>query len=162
MEKKAETMAVHHPCKTIHNDETQAFNDLLEAAGVTGKTAGKSPAIPSCCGGGGGGFLWDSPAKVSQARWKSLEEETGENKVVTGCPGCHRMLGVAKSEEGSTSDIANVIYERLKSNIAKVKATENQASSEESSPEAQASLPSTGPSASAHPKVPPFRLRTRV
>jgi Fe-S oxidoreductase len=121
IEKKAETMAVHHPCKTIHNDETADFDALLDAAGVTGKTAGKSPAVPSCCGGGGGGFLWDSPAKVSQNRWKSLEESTGESKVVTGCPGCHRMLGVAKSEEGSTVDIANLVYERLKSNVAELK-----------------------------------------
>jgi Fe-S oxidoreductase len=44
-----------------------------------------------------------------------LVETTGLDKVVTGCSGCHRMLGVAKSEEGSTSDIANVLYERLKS-----------------------------------------------
>jgi Fe-S oxidoreductase len=123
IEKKPETMAVHHPCKTIHNDETADFNALLDAAGVTGKTAGKSPAVPSCCGGGGGGFLWDSPAKVSQNRWKSLEQETGESKVVTGCPGCHRMLGVAKSEEGSTVDIANLVYERLKNNVAEVKKT---------------------------------------
>jgi Fe-S oxidoreductase len=124
LEKKAETMAVHHPCKTIHNGETSDFDALLSAAGVTGKTADKSPAVPSCCGGGGGGFLWDSPAKVSQARWKSLEETTGESKVVTGCPGCHRMLGVAKSEEGSTTDIANLVYERLKTNIQAVKDAE--------------------------------------
>lgn len=124
LEKKAETMAVHHPCKTIHNGETSDFDALLSAAGVTGKTAGKSPAVPSCCGGGGGGFLWDSPAKVSQNRWKDLEETTGESKVVTGCPGCHRMLGVAKSEEGSTTDIANLVYERLKSNIQAVKDAE--------------------------------------
>ena len=121
IEKKAETMAVHHPCKTIHNDEGGDFDALLSAAGLTTKTAGNSPAIPRCCGGGGGGFLWDSPAKVSQNRWKSLEETTGQNKVVTGCPGCHRMLGVAKSEEGSTTDIANVVYERLKKNIAEAK-----------------------------------------
>ena len=133
IEKKAETMAVHHPCKTIHNDETSDFDALLDAAGVTGKTAGKSPAVPSCCGGGGGGFLWDSPAKVSQNRWKSLEETTGESKVVTGCPGCHRMLGVAKSEEGSTTDIANLVYERLKSNVAQVKA---EAKAEAEAPEA--------------------------
>lgn len=131
IEKKPETMAVHHPCKTIHNDETADFNALLDAAGVTGKTAGKSPAVPSCCGGGGGGFLWDSPAKVSQNRWKDLEESTGESKVVTGCPGCHRMLGVAKSEEGSTVDVANLVYERLKSNVAEVK----KAAASENTPE---------------------------
>ena len=135
IEKKAETMAVHHPCKTIHNDETADFDALLDAAGVTGKTAGKSPAVPSCCGGGGGGFLWDSPAKVSQNRWKDLEATTGESKVVTGCPGCHRMLGVAKSEEGSTTDIANLVYERLKNNIAQAK---SEASTPESSEETSA------------------------
>ena len=58
---------------------------------------------------------------MSQNRWKDLEETTGESKVVTGCPGCHRMLGVAKSEEGSTTDIANLVYERLKTNIQAVK-----------------------------------------
>ena len=114
LEPKRETLAVHHPCKTIHHDETSDFDALLASAGVTGRTAGKSPDVPACCGGGGGGFLWDSPAKVSKNRWESLEATTGINKVVTGCSGCHRMLGVAKSEEGSTTDIANVIHERLK------------------------------------------------
>jgi len=115
LDKKAETVAVHHPCKTIHNDETSDFDAILSMAGVTGKTAGKSPSVPACCGGGGGGFLWDSPAKVGKNRWEDLAASTGLDKVVTGCSGCHRMLGVAKSEEGSTSDIANVLHDRLKS-----------------------------------------------
>ncbi|MFT4979448.1 MAG: Fe-S oxidoreductase, partial [Myxococcota bacterium] len=114
IDKKAETVAAHHPCKTIHNDEQGRMDELLSAAGVTALTAGNSPDIPRCCGGGGGGFLWDSPAKVNKDRWKELSEETGQQKVVTACPGCHRMLNVAKSEEGQLIDIANVLYERLR------------------------------------------------
>jgi Fe-S oxidoreductase len=112
MEKKAETVATHHPCKMIHNDESKYMDELLDAAGVTAFTAGKSPNIPSCCGGGGGGFLWDSPAKVNRDRWDELAA-TGQNKVVTSCPGCHRMLDVAKSEDGELTDISNVIYDRV-------------------------------------------------
>ncbi|MEL6347734.1 MAG: heterodisulfide reductase-related iron-sulfur binding cluster [Myxococcota bacterium] len=114
IDKKAEKVAAHHPCKTIHNDETALMDDLLDAAGVTAYTAGKSPAIPRCCGGGGGGFLWDSPAKVNKDRWNQLAEETGQHKVVTACPGCHRMLNVAKDEQGQLTDVANVLYERLR------------------------------------------------
>jgi Fe-S oxidoreductase len=113
IEKKPETMAAHHPCKTIHNDEAGDMDALLEASGVTAYTAGNSPEIPRCCGGGGGGFLWDSPAKVNRHRWDALEA-TGQTKVVTGCPGCHRMLGAARSAEGEIIDVANVLLERLK------------------------------------------------
>jgi Fe-S oxidoreductase len=122
VEKKAEEMAVHHPCKTIHNDEHGAMDALLEASGVKAYTAGKSPDIPSCCGGGGGGFLWDSPAKINRSRWDALEA-TGQSKVVTACPGCHRMLGAARSAEGELTDIANVLYDRVKAARA-AKATE--------------------------------------
>jgi hypothetical protein len=34
--------------------------------------------------------------------------------VVTGCPGCHRMLGVVKEEGITISDVATVLVERLK------------------------------------------------
>jgi Fe-S oxidoreductase len=112
VEKKAEEMAVHHPCKVIHNDETALLDELLEVSGVTAFTAGKSPNIPSCCGGGGGGFLWDSPAKVNRDRWDDLAA-TGATKAVTSCPGCRRMLDVAKSEDAEVTDIANVLYERV-------------------------------------------------
>ena len=112
VEPKAESMAVHHPCKMIHNDETALLNGLLDAAGVNAYIAGKSPNIPSCCGGGGGGFLWDSPAKVNRKRADELAA-TGQNKTVTSCPGCRRMLDVAKSETAEVTDIANVLYERV-------------------------------------------------
>lgn len=114
VDRTPEEMAVHHPCKTIHNDEVQAFDDLLLQAGVTGKTAGKSPDVPSCCGGGGGGFLWDSPAKVNKNRFQEIMEETKKKKIVTGCPGCHRMLAVAKDEETELADVATVLHERLR------------------------------------------------
>ena len=66
-------------------------------------------AFPTtCCGGGGGGFLWDSPAKVNQKRWEQIQA-TGLKEVVTGCPGCHRMLGVMKDEESQISDVATVL-----------------------------------------------------
>jgi len=110
---KADEMAVHHPCKTIHNDEAADFDELLKIAGVTGKTAGNSPAIPRCCGGGGGGFLWDSPAKVNKNRFTELLAETKKKTVVTGCPGCHRMLGVVKDEDAKLEDIATVLHDRL-------------------------------------------------
>jgi Fe-S oxidoreductase len=113
VEKKAEDVAIHHPCKTIHNDEHGTMDELMAAAGVSISTAGKSPDIPRCCGGGGGGFLWDSPAKINRNRWDQLKTETGKNTVVTGCPGCHRMLAVAKDEESSLKDVANVLFERL-------------------------------------------------
>jgi len=41
-------------------------------------------------------------------------EETRQNTVVTGCPGCHRMLNVAKSEEARITDVATVLADRLK------------------------------------------------
>ena len=108
-----EEVAVHHPCKTIHNDETAAFDTLLAKAGVTGLTAGNSPTTPACCGGGGGGFLWDSPAKVSKNRFQTIMEETKVDKIVTGCPGCHRMLAVAKDEKTQIEDISTMLFERL-------------------------------------------------
>ena len=110
---RAETVAAHHPCKTIHNDEVGAFDALLGAAGVTGKTAGKSPEVPSCCGGGGGGFLWDSPAKVNKNRFEQIMADTKLKKIATGCPGCHRMLAVAKDEETVLADVATILHERL-------------------------------------------------
>jgi Fe-S oxidoreductase len=115
LDKKAEDVAVHHPCKTIHGNEHGSFDALLEAAGVNGKTAGNSPAVPRCCGGGGGGFLWDSPAKVNKNRFTEIMEEVQREKIVTGCPGCHRMLNVAKTEDAQLTDIANVLHERLSS-----------------------------------------------
>ena len=123
VEKKPESMAVHHPCKIIHNDETVLMDQLLEVSGVTAFTAGKSPNIPSCCGGGGGGFLWDSPAKVNRSRMDALAA-TGQSKTVTSCPGCHRMLDVAKSEDAEITDIANVLYERVHAARAKKRAAE--------------------------------------
>ena len=114
MDRTPEEMAVHHPCKTIHNDETKAFDELLLQAGVVGKTAGKSPTVPSCCGGGGGGFLWDSPAKVNKNRFEEIMAETKKKKIVTGCPGCHRMLAVAKDEETELADVATVLHDRLR------------------------------------------------
>lgn len=110
---KAEDMAVHHPCKTIHNDEVADFDALLGKAGVKGHTAGKSPEVPSCCGGGGGGYLWDSPAKVNKNRFQQLMSEAKQKTIVTGCPGCHRMLAVAKDEETRLADVATVLHERL-------------------------------------------------
>ena len=110
---RSETMAAHHPCKTIHNAENADMDALLKASGVTAHTAGKSPEIPRCCGGGGGGFLWDSPAKVNKNRWKQIVDETSQHKVVTACPGCHRMLNVAKDEKGELTDIAMVLHDRL-------------------------------------------------
>lgn len=115
VDKKAEDVAVHHPCKTIHGNEHGSFDALLDAAGVNGKTAGNSPAVPRCCGGGGGGFLWDSPAKVNKNRFTQIMEEVQREKIVTGCPGCHRMLNVAKTENAQLTDIANVLHERLSS-----------------------------------------------
>ncbi|MEC9391322.1 MAG: (Fe-S)-binding protein [Myxococcota bacterium] len=123
VEKKTESMAVHHPCKIIHNDETALMDQLLEVSGVTAFTAGKSPNIPSCCGGGGGGFLWDSPAKVNRKRMDEIAA-TGQTKTVTSCPGCHRMLDVAKSEDAEITDIANVLYERVHAARAKKRAAE--------------------------------------
>jgi len=114
VEKRAETMATHHPCKTIHNDEQGVFDELLSAAGVTGETAGNSPDIPRCCGGGGGGFLWDSPAKVNKNRFQQLVEETHQKQIVTGCPGCNRMLNAARTEDAKIVDVATMLHDRLK------------------------------------------------
>ncbi len=110
---RPDEVAVHHPCKTIHNDESADFDALLKVAGVTGKTAGDSPDIPRCCGGGGGGFLWDSPAKVNKNRFTQLMAETQKKTVVTGCPGCHRMLNVVKDEDAKLEDIATILHDRL-------------------------------------------------
>jgi len=133
VEKKTESMAVHHPCKVIHNDETALLDELLETSGVKAFTAGKSPNIPSCCGGGGGGFLWDSPAKVNRNRMDALAA-TGQSTTVTSCPGCHRMLDVAKSEDAEVVDIANVLYERVHAARAKKKAAEAAIKADETAP----------------------------
>jgi len=69
--------------------------------------------VPSCCGGGGGGFLWDSPAKVNKSRFEEIMAETQKKTIVTGCPGCHRMLAVAKDEETQLADVATVLHDRL-------------------------------------------------
>ncbi len=110
---KAATMAVHHPCKTIHNDEQGDLDALLELAGIKGETAGDSPDIPRCCGGGGGGFLWDSPAKVNKSRFEQIMAETQLKEVATGCPGCHRMLNAARTEDAKIVDVATLLHDRL-------------------------------------------------
>ena len=88
---------------------------LLREVGVKlHNPARSSAAFPTtCCGGGGGGFLWDSPAKVNQKRWEQIRA-TGQKEVVTGCPGCHRMLGVMRDEGSRISDVATVLADRLK------------------------------------------------
>jgi len=114
LEAKPMTAALHTPCKIIHNDEEGELTGLLRGAGLTLRHPERSAAgFPTaCCGGGGGGFLWDSPAKVNQKRWEEIRA-TGSKEVVTGCPGCHRMLGVVKDEESRISDISTVLLERL-------------------------------------------------
>jgi Fe-S oxidoreductase len=107
--------ALHTPCKVIHNAEHGGMRRLLRNVGVKiHQPETSSAAFPTtCCGGGGGGFLWDSPAKVNQMRWEQIRA-TGQKEVVTGCPGCHRMLGVMKDEESRISDVATVLLDRLK------------------------------------------------
>ena len=114
MEAKPLTAAIHTPCKLIHNGENRELKALLEGVGLTLENPESSAAgFPTtCCGGGGGGFLWDSPAKVNQKRWEQIQA-TGLKDVVTGCPGCHRMLGVMKDEESRIFDVATILAERL-------------------------------------------------
>ena len=111
---KPMTAAIHTPCKVFHNDEDAEMKGLLKGVGVTLRNPETSAAAfpTTCCGGGGGGFLWDSPAKVNQKRWEQIQA-VGLKDVVTGCPGCHRMLGVMKDEETRISDVATVLAERL-------------------------------------------------
>jgi Fe-S oxidoreductase len=115
LEPKPMDAAVHTPCKVFHNDEHRGMNRLLRRVGVTiHQPETSSAAFPTtCCGGGGGGFLWDSPAKVNQLRWEQIQT-TGQSEVVTGCPGCHRMLGVVRDEETRITDVATVLADRLK------------------------------------------------
>jgi len=114
LEAKPLAAAIHIPCKVFHNDEDREMTSLLQGAGLTLINPESSAAgFPTmCCGGGGGGFLWDSPAKVNQKRWKQIQA-TGLKDVVTGCPGCHRMLGVMKDEESRISDVATILADRL-------------------------------------------------
>jgi Fe-S oxidoreductase len=114
LDPKPLTVAVHTPCKVFHNDEYGDMKQILGAAGLTLKNPETSTAAfpTTCCGGGGGGFLWDSPAKVNQKRWEQIRE-TGLKDVVTGCPGCHRMLGVMKDEESRIADVSTILAERL-------------------------------------------------
>jgi len=114
LEEKPMAAAVHTPCKVFHNDEDEDMRGLLEAAGLTLQDPEASAAgFPTtCCGGGGGGFLWDSPAKVNKKRWEQIQA-TGLKEVVTGCPGCHRMLGVMTDEESQISDVSTILVERL-------------------------------------------------
>jgi len=115
LESKPLDAALHTPCKVFHNDEHRDLTRLLRKAGVKiVKPETSSSAFPTtCCGGGGGGFLWDSPAKVNQKRWEQIRA-TGMKNVVTGCPGCHRMLGVMRDEESRISDVATILAERVK------------------------------------------------
>lgn len=114
IEAKAMTAAIHTPCKVFHNDEHGEMARLLRTAGLTLEAPESSGAAfpTTCCGGGGGGFLWDSPAKVNQKRWEQIQAG-GVKEVVTGCPGCHRMLGVMKDEESRILDVSTVLAERL-------------------------------------------------
>ncbi len=107
--------ALHTPCKVFHNQEHEGMKRLLQGAGVRlHQPATSSAAFPTtCCGGGGGGFLWDSPAKVNRKRWEQIKA-TGKKNVVTGCPGCHRMLGVLRDEDTRIQDVAVVLAQRLK------------------------------------------------
>jgi Fe-S oxidoreductase len=107
--------ALHTPCKVFHNQEHRRMSALLREVGVRLHHAARSSAAfpTTCCGGGGGGFLWDSPAKVNQKRWEQIRA-TGRKEVVTGCPGCHRMLGVMRDEDSRISDVATVLADRLK------------------------------------------------
>jgi Fe-S oxidoreductase len=107
--------AIHTPCKVFHNAEDRGMNGLLRSAGVTLLQPDSSGAAfpTTCCGGGGGGFLWDSPAKVNQKRWDQIRE-TGQKDVITGCPGCHRMLGVMRDEDTKIVDVAAVLLDRVK------------------------------------------------
>ncbi|MDH3291687.1 MAG: (Fe-S)-binding protein [Gemmatimonadota bacterium] len=106
--------ALHIPCKVVHNSEDTGMRALLQSAGVTlHQPASSAAAFPTaCCGGGGGGFLWDSPAKVNQKRWAQIKA-TGQTAVVTGCPGCHRMLGVVRDENTRIWDVASILADRL-------------------------------------------------
>jgi Fe-S oxidoreductase len=114
LEAKPLSAAIHTPCKVFHNDEDGEMKGLLQSAGVTLTNPETSAAaFPTmCCGGGGGGFLWDSPAKVNQKRWEQIQA-TGLKDVVTGCPGCHRMLGVMKDEDTTIVDVSSVLAERV-------------------------------------------------
>lgn len=116
LEAKPMTAALHTPCKVFHRDEDGDMKGLLQAAGLSLLTPEASAVgFPTtCCGGGGGGFLWDSPAKVNRKRWDQIQA-TGLKEVVTGCPGCHRMLGVMKDEESRISDVSTILVERLAS-----------------------------------------------
>ncbi|MFC1660025.1 (Fe-S)-binding protein [Gemmatimonadota bacterium] len=111
---KAGEAALHTPCKVFHNDEHRGMQSLLAGAGIKLRQPESSAsAFPTtCCGGGGGGFLWDSPAKVNQKRWEQIKA-TGQKEVVTGCPGCHRMLGVMRDEDTRVADVATILAERL-------------------------------------------------
>jgi len=50
---------------------------------------------------------------VNKRRWEEIKA-TGQKDVVTGCPGCHRMLGVVKEEGVAIADVATLLAERLK------------------------------------------------
>jgi len=47
------------------------------------------------------------------AAFKKIMAETQKKTVVTGCPGCHRMLSVVKDEDAKLEDIATVLHDRL-------------------------------------------------
>lgn len=106
--------ALHLPCKVVHSEQHRVMEALLRAAGaILHHPATSTDGFPtSCCGGGGGGFLWDSPAGVNRKRWSQIRA-TGRDTVVTGCPGCHRMLGVVRDEGARILDVATVLAERL-------------------------------------------------
>ncbi len=106
--------ALHLPCKVVHHEEHRAMEALLRGVGADLRHPATSTDgfATSCCGGGGGGFLWDSPAGVNRKRWAQIRA-TGRDTVVTGCPGCHRMLGVVRDEGARILDVATVLAERL-------------------------------------------------
>ncbi len=115
LEERPLEAALHTPCKIIHNDEQQGMMRLLASVGVSlHQPASSTAGFPTtCCGGGGGGFLWDSPAKVNMRRWEEIKA-TGRKDLVTGFPGCHRMLGVVRDEDVTITDVATLLADRLK------------------------------------------------
>ena len=92
LESRPLTAALHTPCKVFHNDEHGGMQTLLRRAGVT---------------------LKRERMRQQQQVLEQIQA-TGLKDVVTGCPGCHRMLGVMKDEESRIADVATVLLERVK------------------------------------------------
>jgi Fe-S oxidoreductase/nitrate reductase gamma subunit len=119
----SEKITFHDPCYLgRYNEEYKAPRDTLKSVKslqILEMTPNKEKGL--CCGAGGGHFWMDdkSGERINVIRTEQAVA-TGADKIATACPFCLQMMedGVKLTDREEThqvKDIAEVIYENLKS-----------------------------------------------